>query len=297
MIESRLHMGAKRRVPKMSRPRSFFYALRYFKSNKVVWFWALVLIMIVFGSSFAPVLAPYDPLVLSGVPLAPPSATHWMGTDEFGRDILSRVLYGGRISLRIGLLAVALAGCAGTTLGMLAGYFPRLENLIMRFIDGLMAFPSILLAILIMAVLGPSLTNLMIAVGISAIPWYARLANGITLAIKENLYIEAARAAGASSARVIARHIFPNLLAPILVLATLGTATAILAASALSFLGLGAKPPSPEWGAMLSSARTYMGVASWYAFFPGVAILLSVLSINVIGDALRDALDVRMRGT
>lgn len=247
---------------------------------------------------FAPLVATHDPLKQSAELLEPPSSRHWMGTDEFGRDLFSRVVYGGRISLSVGIIAVFVAVVIGSTLGLIAGYAGKhIDNLIMRFIDGLMAFPGIILAILIMAVLGTSLTNLMIAVGIGAVPWYARIVRGSTLAVKHTQYLESARAVGATDTRIIIKHILPNVVAPIIILGTLGMATSILAIAGLSFVGLGAHPPSSEWGAMLSNARTYMGKASWYATFPGLAIMFSVLSMNVIGDALRDILDPRLRGS
>ena len=277
--------------------RAASQALTYFRSNKVAVFWIGVLSVIWLMAILAPYVSTHDPLKQSADLLQPPSTEHWMGTDEFGRDLFSRVVYGGRISLSVGIVAVSIAVFIGSTLGLLAGYSGNvIDAMIMRFIDGLMAFPNIILAILIMAVLGPSLINLMIAVGISAIPWYARTARGSTLSVMQTQYLESAQAVGASTARIIVRHILPNVAAPIVVLATLGMATSILAIAGLSFLGLGARPPSPEWGAMLASARTYIGKASWYAAFPGLAIMMAVLAMNIIGDALRDILDPRLRG-
>ncbi len=257
-----------------------------------------VLATIWLAAIFAPFVATHDPLKMSGDLLQPPSFQHFMGTDEFGRDLFSRIVYGGRISLSVGIIAVFIAVVLGSTLGLIAGYAGKhIDNIIMRFIDGMMAFPGIILAILIMAVLGTSLVNLMIAVGIGAIPWYARTVRGSTLTVKQTQYMEAAQAIGASDLRIIIKHILPNVVAPIIILGTLGMATSILAIAGLSFIGLGAHPPSSEWGAMLSNARTYMGRASWYATFPGLAIMLAVLSMNVVGDALRDILDPRLRGS
>ena len=274
------------------------YALVYLRSNKVAVFWMGVLAAIWLIAALAPVVATHDPLKQSADLLEGPSTRHWMGTDEFGRDLFSRIVYGGRISLSVGIIAVTIAVLAGSALGLVAGYTGRVvDTVIMRFIDGLMAFPSIILAILIMAVLGPSLVNVMIAVGISAVPWYARTVRGSTLSVMQSQFVESAQAVGASAGRIVIRHILPNVAAPIIVLGTLGMATSILAIAGLSFLGLGAHPPSPEWGAMLSSARTYMGRASWYAAFPGLAIMVSVLAMNIIGDALRDILDPRLRGS
>ncbi len=274
------------------------YAVIYLRGNKVAVFWIGVLAAIWAIAALAPVVATHDPLRQSADLLEGPSARHWMGTDEFGRDLFSRIVYGGRISLSVGIIAVTIAVLAGSTLGLIAGYLGGLvDTILMRFIDGLMAFPSIILAILIMAVLGPNLVNVMIAVGISAVPWYARTVRGSTLSVMQAQFVESAKAVGSSGGRIIVRHILPNVAAPIIVLGTLGMATSILAIAGLSFLGLGAHPPSPEWGAMLSSARTYMGRASWYAAFPGLAIMVSVLAMNIIGDALRDILDPRLRGS
>ena len=274
------------------------YAVIYLRGNKVAVFWIGVLAAIWAIAALAPVVATHDPLRQSADLLEGPSAKHWMGTDEFGRDLFSRIVYGGRISLSVGIIAVTIAVLAGSTLGLVAGYLGGIvDTILMRFIDGLMAFPSIILAILIMAVLGPNLVNVMIAVGISAVPWYARTVRGSTLSVMQAQFVESAKAVGSSGGRIIIRHILPNVAAPIIVLGTLGMATSILAIAGLSFLGLGAHPPSPEWGAMLSSARTYMGRASWYAAFPGLAIMVSVLAMNIIGDALRDILDPRLRGS
>ena len=270
----------------------------YLRYNKVASLWIVILAAIWLIALFAPLVATHEPLKQSADLLQPPSTSHWMGTDEFGRDLFSRIVYGGRISLSVGIIAVTIAVLVGSTLGLMSGYVGGLiDTAIMRFIDGLMAFPSIILAILIMAVLGPSLVNLMIAVGISAVPWYARTVRGSTLQVKQTQYVESSQAVGAGTLRIMRRHILPNVAAPIIVLGTLGMATSILAIAGLSFLGLGARPPSPEWGAMLSSARTYMGRAGWYATFPGLAIMISVLAMNIIGDALRDILDPRLRGS
>ncbi len=270
----------------------------YLRYNKVASLWIVILAAIWLIALFAPLVATHEPLKQSADLLQPPSTSHWMGTDEFGRDLFSRIVYGGRISLSVGIIAVTIAVLVGSTLGLMSGYVGGLiDTAIMRFIDGLMAFPSIILAILIMAVLGPSLVNLMIAVGISAVPWYARTVRGSTLQVKQTQYVESSQAVGAGMLRIMWRHILPNVAAPIIVLGTLGMATSILAIAGLSFLGLGARPPSPEWGAMLSSARTYMGRAGWYATFPGLAIMISVLAMNIIGDALRDILDPRLRGS
>ncbi|MDP9018045.1 MAG: ABC transporter permease, partial [Candidatus Eremiobacteraeota bacterium] len=237
---------------------------------------------IVIAALFAPVIAPGDPLGQDlGRQAAHPSFTHLMGTDKLGRDIFARIIYGSRISIRIGFVAVGLAITIGTFTGVVAGYIGgKLDAILMAAMDVMLAFPSIILAIGITTILGPSINNLMIAVGIVYIPQYARLARSSVLAVKNLDYIEAARALGAWMPRILLRHVFPNILAPLLVQATLGIATATLEAAGLSYLGLGARPPSPEWGAMLNDARDYWLSAPWALIFPGVAITTMVLGFN-----------------
>jgi peptide/nickel transport system permease protein len=265
--------------------------------NRMLLFWGGILLALVLMAVFAPIIAPHDPIKQSADLLKPPSREYLFGTDELGRDVLSRIIFGARISLTVGLIAVGIAGSVGTVVGLVSGFFGGLVDAItMRIIDVLMAFPGIILAILIMATLGASLVNVMIAVGISAIPWYARTVRGATLAVRENDYIFSARALGATPRHIMFRHVLPNVIGPVVVLATVGIAGAILAISGLSYLGLGAKPPSPEWGAMLSQSRVYLRKAWWITTFPGLAIMVSVFSINLIGDALRDALDPQLRG-
>jgi peptide/nickel transport system permease protein len=246
---------------------------------------------------FAPLLAPADPLAQNLAASAqPPSWHHLLGTDKLGRDVLARLLFGARISIRIGFVAVGLAISAGTVVGLVAGYAGgMLDGALMSAMDLMLAFPSIILAIAITTILGPSITNLMIAVGIVYIPQYARLCRSSVLTVKEVEYVEAARALGALVPRILVRHILPNVLAPLLVQATLGIATAELEAAGLSYLGLGARPPAPEWGAMLNDARDYWLTAPWALIFPGTAITLVVLGFNLLGDGLREALDVRLR--
>lgn len=243
----------------------------------------------------APWLAPRDPLVQDlSQRLRPPSSEALLGTDDFGRDVLSRVIHGSRISLRIGLVAVGLALLFGGTLGLLAGYYGGpLDLIAMRFMDLMLAFPSILLSIVVVAILGPSLTNAMIAVGVMAIPQYARIVRGSVLQVRGLEYVQAARALGAADGRILARAIVPNVAGPVIVTASLGLATAILDAAGLSFLGLGAQPPVPEWGAMLAQGRELILVAPWVLTAPGVAVFLAVLGFNLVGDALRDLLDPR----
>jgi len=258
---------------------------------------AAVVAAIVLLAVFAPLLAPSDPLaqhVAQGAQA--PSGGHWFGTDKLGRDVFARILFGARISIRIGFVAVGLAITAGTLIGLVAGYAGRrLDGALMGAMDVMLAFPSIILAIAITTILGPSINNLMIAVGIVYVPQYARLARSSVLAVKEHEYVEAARAIGAGTPAILARHVLPNILAPLLVQATLGIATAELEAAGLSYLGLGARPPAPEWGAMLNDARDYWLSAPWALIFPGVSITVLVLGFNLLGDGLRDALDPRQR--
>lgn len=258
-----------------------------------------LLLIIVLSAALAPLFAPYDP-DRQGIaePFASPAAGHLFGTDQFGRDVLSRVLYGGRISLQVGLVAVAIGGSIGLALGCVAGYMGRwTDDAVMRLIDIMLAFPGILLAIAVVVMLGPGERNLMIAVGIGSIPTFCRVVRASVLTVKERDYVSAARAMGAADVSVIARHVLPNILAPFIVLATLDVATAILSGTALSYLGLGAKLPTAEWGLMLSEGRTFVGDAWWVATFPGLAITLAVIGINLLGDGLRDVLDPRMKGT
>lgn len=272
-------------------------ALRHLARNRAAMAALGVTIFMVVVSVLAPVLAPYDPLVIDPMgSLQPPSIEHPMGTDPIGRDVLSRVMYGGRISLVVGLVSVGISLSIGVILGLLAGYSGgAVDNVVMRLMDMMLAFAGILLALTIVAVLGPGLVNVMLAVGIAGIPNFARLVRGSVLSAKENLYVEAARNIGARSGRIIFRHILPNVAAPVIVLATLAYGWAILSAASLSFLGLGAQPPTPEWGIMLSDGRGYMREALWVTFFPGLAIMLTVLAANILGDGLRDALDPRQR--
>jgi peptide/nickel transport system permease protein len=257
----------------------------------------IVVVVLLFAAIFAPLIAHTDPLAQNlALGTQPPSWHHPFGTDKLGRDMFARILFGARISIRIGFVAVGLAITAGTAIGLFAGYFGgRLDAVLMGAMDLMLAFPSIILAIAIATILGPSINNLMIAVGIVYIPQYARLCRSSVLAVKETEYIEAARALGAFVPRILLRHVLPNILAPLLVQATLGIATAELEAAGLSYLGLGARPPTPEWGAMLNDARDYWLSAPWALIFPGSAITLVVLGFNLLGDGLRDALDVRLR--
>jgi len=245
----------------------------------------------------APLLAPYEPLRGRVVDrLQGPSAEHWLGTDELGRDVLSRVLYGARISLQIQIAAVGLALVVGTVLGVWAGYVGRWPDMvIMRLVDIMMAFPGIFLALAIIAALGTGLANVIVASAIFLVPQFARVVRGSVLTLKEMEFVTAARALGERDLTIVARYLLPNSLAPIIVQTTLRMATVLLTASGLSFLGLGVQPPSPEWGAMLSNARSYMITAPHVATVPGLAIMLVVLGFNLLGDGLRDSLDPRLR--
>jgi peptide/nickel transport system permease protein len=256
---------------------------------------ATVLGIIVLAAIFAPITAPHDPLTMTMAnQFQAPSWNHPFGTDEFGRDILSRVIYGARYSLRVGVLATLLAVGGGTLLGLVAGYFGGwVDNLGQKLIDVMLAFPGLLLALVIIAILGTGLQNVLLALGIGGIPYYARLMRGQVLALKQREFVEAARVIGAGHPRVMLRHLFPNTLSPLIVIASLDLGASILAAAALSFIGLGAQPPTPEWGAMLSAGRDYMREQWWIASFPGLAIVVTVLGFNLLGDGLRDALDPR----
>jgi len=257
---------------------------------------AIVLILIL-AAVLAQIVSPHDPMRMGAGPrLAAPSLGYPFGTDEFGRDILSRVIHGTRLTLQIGIIAVGISLTAGLLIGLLAGYaggWP--ERILMRSVDVIFSFTETLIALAAVAVLGPSLTNAMIAVGIAAIPFYARVTYGVTLVERNKPYFEAAIAAGAAHTRLIFVHLLPNIIPPLIVVATLGVSTAVLAAAALSFLGLGAQPPSPEWGAMLASGREYISRAPWVMIFPGLAIAVSVLAFNLLGDGIREALDPRQR--
>lgn len=271
--------------------------LRRMGRNRRAMIGLAILLLIALSAIFAPLLATHDPTaqVLSSR-LTKPGADYWLGADDLGRDIFSRILYGGRISLRIGFISVGIALALGGTVGMAAAYYGgHMDNILMRIVDVMQAIPALLLAIAIVTSLGPGLTNVMIAVGIGNMPAYARVIRAAVLSIRELDYVEAARAAGAPDSRIMWKHILPNSLAPIIVQVTLGLANAILAAAGLSFLGLGAQPPTPEWGAMLSQARAFILLAHHVVTFPGLAILVTVLSLNLVGDGLRDALDPRLK--
>jgi peptide/nickel transport system permease protein len=256
-----------------------------------------VLVTLVASAVAAPWIAPYDPAAIDmRARLQGPSVKHPLGTDNFGRDIFSRIVYAGRISLVIGFVAVGIGALFGGTAGAVSGYYGRgLDSLVMRTMDVLLSIPQLILAIAIVGALGANLLNLMIAVGISVLPRYARLVRASAMSLRDLEFVEAARAAGASDLRIIVQNIVPNCMAPLIVLSTLGVAQAILSAATLSFLGLGIQPPTPEWGSMLSDGRQFMRNAPHLTIFPGLAIVVVVMALNLLGDGLRDALDPKLR--
>lgn len=272
-------------------------AWRSFKKNKVALLGAIIVLFVVFLALFGSFIAPQG---INEQDLAqrllPPSAEHWLGTDDFGRDIFSRIILGARISIMVGFLSVIISIVVGTLLGIIAGYYGGwLDTIISRIFDILLAFPSILLAIAIVSILGPSLQNALIAIAIINIPNFGRLVRSKVLSIKQEEYIMAARAIGMKNSRILWKHILPNSMTPVIVQGTLAVATAIIEAAALGFLGLGAQAPTPEWGKMLADARIYLLNAPWTIVFPGVAIMITVLGFNLMGDGLRDALDPKMK--
>lgn len=278
------------------RGRGLQIAKRFFRSPLVV-IGTIIILTLVVTAIFADVLAPYDyaqqDLMLS---LEYPSREHWLGTDEFGRDVLSRIIHGARISLLVGFVAVSFAVVIGSALGAIAGFYGgKLDQWIMRIMDVVLSIPSILLAICIATSLGTGIINLMIAVGIASIPRYARIVRSSVISIRNMEYVEAAKAVGSSDFRIIFRHIIPNSLAPIIVEATLGVAMAIISAAGLSFIGLGVQPPTPEWGSMLSEGRQYIRGYPHLTLFPGLAIMLTIMALNFLGDGLRDLLDPKLK--
>lgn len=274
---------------------NLYSTMRPLVRNRAVVFGMIILSVVVLAAILAPLLAPYAPNKLSIVnKLKPPSATHLFGTDEFGRDIFSRAIYAGRISLLVSLGVVALSSVLGIILGVMAGFFPRLDTPISRLLDAMMSFPDILLAIALVAALGPSLVTVIIALGITYAPRLARIVRGSTLVLREMPYIEAAVTLGLPTWRVLTRHLLLNLASPILVQATFVFASAMLAEASLSFLGVGVSTDMPTWGTMLASGREYMNNAPWLMIFPGLAIVFSVLSLQLLGDGLRDLVDPRL---
>jgi peptide/nickel transport system permease protein len=270
---------------------------RRFQRHRGAMFGLGIFVLMVITATFAPLLAPYDPLEQNAVEaMQVPSAKHWLGTDSFGRDMLSRIIYGTRIALIVGVLAVGLAMVVGVTLGLVSGYYGGLvDTVIMRMMDGLFAFPILILAIALMAILGLGVRNVIIAVAVGYIAPFARVTRGDVLAVKEETYIEAARLTGVSNLAIIFRHILPNVLAPIIVQGALRVSAAIITEAGLSFLGLGPPPPTPVWGSMISEGRNFLILAPHISTFPGLALMLTVIGLNLFGDGLRDTFDPRLR--
>ena len=289
--------GPDRLPPSLAQGR-LRYALRVILRDPLALFSVLVILALIILALFGPWIAPYPDQGRgrTNIPdrFQPPSAEYWLGTDQLGRDILSRIIIGSKIALGVPSIVVAVAVAVGAPLGALAGYAGgRLDNLIMRLTDLFLAFPSLLLAVAIVAALGPSLTNAMLAIAISWWPWYTRLVRGVTISLRGRYFVEAARSIGVSNRTIILRHILPNCVTPILVQATVDFGTVILAEASLAFIGLGTQPPAPDWGLMVSQGRSYILDQWWISTFPGMAIFLSVLAFNLLGDTLRDILDPR----
>jgi peptide/nickel transport system permease protein len=283
--------------PQLPAEESPFQTLRALLANRLAVGGLLVLAVLVLAALFGPALAPHpvNAIDVQGR-LQPPGAEHWFGTDELGRDIFSRVLVAAKVSLQVGAIAVSISLVAGVLLGLVAGFYGgKVDDVLMRLMDMLFAFPAILLAIAILAVLGPGLANAMIAIGIVYTPIFARITRASVLSVREEVFVRAARSIGASDVRILRLHILPNVLAPIIVQTSLSLAFAILSEAALSFLGLGVQPPQPSWGRMLFDGRGFIEQAWWMGVFPGLAIFVTVLAFNIVGDAARDALDPKQR--
>jgi peptide/nickel transport system permease protein len=282
-------------VSAASRPARHLWRQLWRRKTAVVGLTLAAIVLL--GALLAPWLAPEDPLAMSPRRFGAPSASAWLGTDQFGRDLLSRLLYGARVSIAVSFAAVGMATLIGGTIGLCAGFFGgRVDLLLMRGVDVLMAFPTLLLALAVVATFGGSIRNLILAVTLAYIPIFSRVVRGSALSVKQNDFVEASRALGARDGRIILRAILPNVLAPIIVQATFNLSTAIMIEAALSFLGLGVQPPAPSWGSMLSEARNFMELDPWLALAPGGAITLAVLGFNLFGDGLRDILDPRLAG-
>jgi ABC-type dipeptide/oligopeptide/nickel transport system permease subunit len=273
--------------------------IRVMSDRPVVVAGAVVVFLVIIVAIFAPFIAPYDYNDQNLTDrLQKPSSTHWLGTDALGRDVFSRLIYGTRISLLVGIVAVSLAGAVGMTLGLAAGYFGGwISNIIMRFIDALLALPPMILMLAIAAMMGGGLISVLISIGIAMMPTYCRLMNGQVVTLKQNDYITAARAGGAGNRRIMFTHLLPNSLPPLMVLLSINLGTAILMEASLSYLGIGILPPVPTWGNMTQSGQQYLLSLPWMSIAPGIAIMLLVLAFNMVGDGLRDALDPRLRGT
>ena len=270
--------------------------LVFIKKTPIGFIGALFVMFLLFIAILAPYLTPYDPVSQDYQRFQSPNINHWLGTDSLGRDICSRIIQGTRVSMFVGLLAVTIALILGTNLGLISGYYGgKIDTVLMRFIDILLAFPGLVLAMLISGLLGPSLVNAMIAVGIMLTPSFARVSRGSVLTVKNEPYIASAKTIGCSNLYIILKYILPNIMVPLSVLCSISLSIAILAESALSFLGLGIQPPAPSWGGMLHQGRQFMEIAPWVAVFPGLAIMIAVLSFNFFGDGLRDGLDPKLK--
>jgi peptide/nickel transport system permease protein len=280
-----------------SRPQSFYVGVfRRLLRSPTGAIGLAIMLLLVLTALFAPVIAPYDPLAQHpGAELAVPSGSYWVGTDEFGRDVFSRIVYGSRISLIVGVLAVVAGGVVGISTGLAAGYFGGwLDACIMRLWDSLLAFPAILLGIAVAAVLGPGVTNAALALAIVSVPQFSRITRAAVLGEKQREYVQAARCIGGGDGRIVLRHVLPNTVSPLLVQLSLAMAYAVLLEAGLGFLGLGTQPPDPSWGSMLNASRAYLRQAPWYAIFPGIALSTLLVGLNFLSDALRDALDPKL---
>lgn len=269
---------------------------RRFRQNPMCIIGICLVILLIFIAIFGPLIAPNDPILVNTKErFQSPSSTYWFGTDEFGRDIFSRILYGGRIAVQIGIVSVTVAFLGGIVLGLISGYYGGLVDTIMsRLLEIWLSFPDILFVIAVVAILGPSLNTVILALGFQSIPAYARIVRGSVLGARKEVYVEAAQSVGVSNRQIMMRHILPNVVAPLIILSSMRFGGALLTGAGLSFIGLGAQPPTPEWGAILSTGRMYMYQAPWITVFPGMAIAVFVLGVNMLGDGLRDVLDPRL---
>lgn len=298
-VSAKLKVGEALRGAERTRPSrsGWRWLLRDLFRRRPAQLGGVIVLLLVLSAIFAPLIAPYDPYDINVQDrLQPPNATHLFGTDDLGRDMFSRIVYGSRTTIQTGVIVILIAASLGTTIGLISAYYGgRTDLIIMRLVDVGLAFPYILLALAIVATIGPSLGNALIAIGLAYVPGWARFVRGSVLATKENEYVTAARAIGAKDRRIMRRHILPNVMPSIIVLASLDFPAAVLSTAALSFVGLGAQPPSAEWGSLLTSARSYIRTASWLVNFPGLAIFVTMIGFNLLGNSLRDTLDPKLR--
>jgi peptide/nickel transport system permease protein len=275
-------------------PREMY--LKRFRTSPLCIIGSLLLALLIFLAAFGPLLAPHDPILVNTPDrFTSPGSAYFFGTDEFGRDIFSRVLYGARIAVQVGMVSVVVAFLGGIVLGLISGYYGGwIDTVLSRLLEIWLSFPDILFVIAVVAILGPSLNTVILALGFLSIPAYARIVRGSVLSAREETYVEAARSVGVSNTRIMAKHILPNVVAPLIILSSMRFGSALLTGAGLSFIGLGAQPPEPEWGAILSGGRMYMYQAPWITVFPGLAIAVFVLGVNMLGDGLRDVLDPRL---